>query len=153
MSFVPDLVLRDIHEPVVPAWWPPAPGWWIAALALLAVVAWAGWRRWRRIRRQHAAERLFEATLAAQPDGSPQRIAAMSELLRRAARRTNADADRLQGEDWLRLLDTGLSGQPFTSGAGRVLLDGGFRRDVAQADMEALEQLVRARFLDWMDAA
>lgn len=150
MNPAPDLLLRDIHEPLAPSWWPPAPGWWLVALVLLAAVAWGGWRRWRRRRRHLAAQRLFDATLATLPQGSPQRIAAMSELLRRAARRRHPDADRLQGEDWLRLLDGDLPTQPFSSGDGRALLHGGFRRDATDVDMPALEQLARARFLDWM---
>ena len=42
--------LRDIHVPLSPEWWPPAPGWWLFALIVLAL-AWAGvshtWRRYR----------------------------------------------------------------------------------------------------------
>ena len=43
-------LLRDIHLPQVPAWWPPRPGWWLVALVLLAAVLW--WLRrmpaWKR---------------------------------------------------------------------------------------------------------
>ena len=67
MNPAPDLLLRDIHEPLAPSWWPPAPGWWLVALVLLAAVAWGGWRRWRRRRRHLAAQRLFDATLATLP--------------------------------------------------------------------------------------
>ena len=50
----PDLLsdLRDIHEPAVPGFWPPAPGWWlvfalgVAALVLAALLA----KRWLRHR-------------------------------------------------------------------------------------------------------
>ena len=32
--------LRDIHLPEAISWWPPAPGWWILALASCALLAW-----------------------------------------------------------------------------------------------------------------
>ena len=34
------LVLRDVHEGLAPAWWPPAPGWWMVLGAVVAVAAW-----------------------------------------------------------------------------------------------------------------
>lgn len=39
--------LRDIHSPVPPSAWPPAPGWWILAGMLIALIA-AGIEFWRR---------------------------------------------------------------------------------------------------------
>lgn len=145
----PDLVLRDIHEPPPPSWWPPAPGWWmVVVLLLLATAALLAWR-WHRISRRRRVERLFDEALA-RAASPAQRIATMSELLRRAARRHVPAADRLQGEDWLQCLDAGLEGQPFATGIGRALLDGGFRRDVGEIDVDALQQLARRRFLDWM---
>ena len=32
-----ELELRDIHLPDAGLWWPPAPGWWVAAALLLAL--------------------------------------------------------------------------------------------------------------------
>ena len=44
-------VLRDIHLPADPAWWPPAPGWWLllgpALLAIAAAAILLRPRRWR----------------------------------------------------------------------------------------------------------
>jgi hypothetical protein len=74
----------------------------------------------------------------------------MSELLRRAGRRANPLADKLQGEAWLAWLDAGDARQSFSQGAGRLLLDGGFRRDVDAEDVAALRALARARFIAWM---
>lgn len=145
----PDLVLRDIHQPPAPGLWPPAPGWWIVfaviVLALLAVVAWA----WRRRRRERAAAALFDRAVASAATPATQ-VAAMSELLRRAARRRDPGADRLQGEAWLAFLDDGATHPVFAGEAGRLLLEGGFRRDTDAAAVAALQPLVRARYLDWM---
>jgi len=145
----PDLVLRDIHASTAPSWWPPAPGWWWLAAAILAVcLTIAGWRihrAWQRRRWQRA----FDAEVSLAGAGAA-RIAAMSSLLRRAARRRRADADRLQGDDWLVFLDAGVSGAPFTSGVGAALRDGAFRRETGALDMEALHALSRARFVALM---
>ena len=143
------LVLRDIHQPTAPGWWPLAPGWWgvleLVDIALLLTAAWM----WRRRRRQRAAAALFDGTLA--PLDSPAaQVAAMSELLRRAARRRDPMADRLQGEEWLEFLDAGTGRNAFAGAAGRLLLDGGFRPDTDAASVAVLRPLARARYLDWM---
>ena len=147
MSSVP-LPLRDVHLPPSPAWWPPAPGWWIvfAGLALLLglVTAFALRRHRARTRWQQTFDREF----AAAPD-DPGRLAALSSLLRRAARRVQPGADRLQGEAWLRLLD-GKRGRDFSEGVGRVLLDGGFRRYLAVTQIAEVHALARRRFLELM---
>ena len=74
----------------------------------------------------------------------------MSELLRRAARLRDPEADRLEGESWLRFLDDGQSGKPFSEGAGALLRDGAFRADVDDANVAALRVLARQRYLAWM---
>lgn len=149
------LPLQDVHLPPAPDWWPPAPGWWIVMvmLALIAIAVWL-WRR--RVRRRRAViETLFDETLAAVDgvggvDGASARIAMMSELLRRAARRRDPQADRLSGDAWLRFLDAGQRIPVFSAGAGRTLLEGGFRRDVGAQEFEALRGIVRTRFVELM---
>jgi len=141
------LVLRDVHVPAAPSWWPPAPGWWLVfalvALALAVGLAFA----WRRRRRRRSWERLFEAAANLPPSG--ERVAAVSELLRRAARKCDPAADKLDGEAWLRFLDGRKRGD-FSGEAGRLLLDGAYRRDVDEADVARLLPLARARFLELM---
>ena len=147
----PTLLLRDIHQPPPPPWWPPAPGWWWLAAALLLCAA-AGWHFYhRRRQRRRAIAAVFDQAVDAAQTPSAQ-VAAMSELLRRAARRRDAQADRLQGDAWLAFLDAGVKRPVFTNGAGRVLLDGGYRRDVDVDQVVALRAIARARFLDWMAA-
>lgn len=148
-----DLPLRDIHQPPPPPWWPPAPGWWWLAAALLALLAFVAWW-WLRARRRRAAiVRLFDERVRAA--ATPvERVAAMSELLRRAARRRDPAADRLQGDAWLAFLDgdtsSGDTARPFLEGAGRVLLDGGFRRRIDDGAAAALLPLARGRYLELM---
>ena len=162
----PTLVLRDIHQPVAPPWWPPAPGWWwLAAIVLLAIGTWA-WFVARRRRRARATAAIFDQALAAAETPSAQ-VAAMSELLRRAARRRDPQADRLHGDAWLQFLDgpqvgagkrrgskpvakPPVASAGFSQGPGRLLLDGGFRREVDADQVAALRAIARARFLAWM---
>lgn len=149
MQAASDLVLRDIHAAAAPPWWPPAPGWWLLAVLALAFAALALWLAWRRRRRRHAIARLFDDAVAGA--GSPaEQVAAMSELLRRAARRLDPEADRLQGDAWLAFLDQGLPSPVFATGAGALVRDGVFRRDVDETEVAGLREVARARFVDWM---
>ena len=143
------LPLRDVHLPAAPGGWPPAPGWWLLPGALLlglgAVVA----LRLHRRRRRQRWQSLFDGSLAAAP-GAAARIGMASELLRRAARPCDPAAALLQGEDWLRFLDGG-DGHEFSTGDGRVLLDGGFRRAVDEAEATRACALARGRFIALME--
>ncbi len=146
------LPLRAMHPGVAPGWWPPAPGWWwLFAGVLVIVFGIAAWG-YRRARRRAAFTRLFDAAVAAAPTPVA-KVAAASELLRRAARRVDPSADRLQGEDWLRFLDAGMAQPAFLSGPGALLLEGAFRPQVDPADAQALCALARARYLLWMRCA
>lgn len=146
------LVLRDVHVPAAPPWWPPAPGWWIVAAAVFAaalvLLAWSH----RRRKRLQAWQKLFDEACAL-PLASAQ-VAAMSELLRRAARKVDPHADTLEGEAWLRFLDGDASRKKprsdFAEGAGRLLLDGGYRRDVDENQLAIVKSLARTRFLELM---
>lgn len=110
------LPLRDVHLPPSPSWWPLAPGWWLVITAVVLVLGTVGWWWWRRRQRQRLWLAAFDAEL--QRATTPaQRLAALSILLRRAARSVDAQADRLQGEAWLQFLD------------GRKVRRGSFRRD------------------------
>lgn len=143
------LPLLDVHLPPSPSWWPPPAGWWLVLLAIALVVAIVWYRRRRARRLREDMERLFDAGVDA-AEGFPARIAAMSELLRRAARRSDPDAVRLAGDAWLRFLDQGQPMPVFSAGAGRTLLEGGFRRDVGEQEYAALRGIVRARFVELM---
>ncbi|MDG2526795.1 DUF4381 family protein [Stenotrophomonas sp. HITSZ_GD] len=142
-----ELPLRDVHLPPPPSWWPPAAGWWWVGLGVLAVLAVIAALLYRRRARRRRWARLFDTDTAGQ--SSAARVAAMSVLLRRAARRLDPAADTLQGEAWLRWLD-GRKRQDFSQGPGRLLLDGGFRPRIEDAEFAALLPLARRRFLQLM---
>jgi hypothetical protein len=143
------LTLRDVHEGTAPPWWPPAPGWWMVLACLVLVALVVAWRRRRSRLRAAAVLRVFDDAIAAATTPS-QQVAAMSELLRRAARRRHPGAGSLQGAEWTALLDDGLDEPLFSAGAGRLLLEGGFRGDVAATEADALRDIARTRYLAWM---
>ncbi|GAA4859935.1 DUF4381 family protein [Luteimonas vadosa] len=145
------LVLRDIHPAAAPPWWPPAPGWWVVAGIAAVVLALVLARWWRLRRRRRRIEALFDDAMAAA--GTPAlQVAAMSELLRRASRRRDPHADALQGQDWLDFLDAGEAAPLFDGPQGRVLLEGGFRRDADADAVASLRRSARTRFIQWMTA-
>jgi hypothetical protein len=148
--------LRDIHLPPDPGWWPPAPGWWLLSIALLALVAWLvlrarrAWRirRWRRLLLAELERAVVEHASHADP---ARFAAAVSRLLRRAARQLDARAAALQGEQWLAFLDARLPrAAPATFGAlaGSALVDAPYRpagdHALQQLDVAALARLARA---------
>ena len=144
-----ELALNAIHVPPAPPWWPPAPGWWLLAAIVLLPVAFGCWRIARRRWRRRRWSALFDETLAGA--GTPvAQVAAMSDLLRRAARQVAPNAETLAGDEWLRCLDRGLPQPVFAAGAGALLRDGGYRRALSGAEVDALRIVSRARFLDWM---
>ncbi|MEC8346800.1 MAG: DUF4381 domain-containing protein, partial [Pseudomonadota bacterium] len=56
--------LKDIYLPVEPHWWPPAPGWWIAAVLVLIGLWWLGRRWWgyrKATRPIREAKRIIDA--------------------------------------------------------------------------------------------
>ncbi len=142
-----ELALRDVHLPPPPGWWPPAVGWWWVIAAIVLILLLVGGAMWRRRARRRRWAQLFLADSVA--DSNAARIAAISMLLRRAARRLDPAADTLQGDAWLRWLD-GRKGSEFSQGPGRLLLDGGFRPHIDDAELAALEPLARRRFLQLM---
>lgn len=143
------LVLRDVHPGEAPPWWPPAPGWWIVLSLLLLIAGAVAWRSARRRRRRAAILQLFDAAVAGAETPS-QQVAAMSELLRRAARGPHPGSDTLEGDDWLRVLDDGMPQPVFSAGAGALLREGGYREDVGIEEVVALRVIARQRYLLWM---
>lgn len=148
--------LLDIHLPPPPSWWPPATGWWLLAAVLLVLLG--GVTVWlRRRARRRATLRLFEQELdllVARSPGSAQaaaRVAGLSVLLRRIAGHHAPHALRLIDEAWLEFLDGGDPARPFSSGAGRLLLEAPYRPSVPAEDAERLTELVRRSLPRWLE--
>lgn len=100
-------LLRDIHLPPAPSWWPLAPGWWgLLVLVLLAVGVAIWW--WRRQRRRAADERRVLAEVDRVLSlwrEQPQALATgLHQLLRRGALRFDPTATLQRGEAWRQTL-------------------------------------------------
>ena len=146
----PELVLRDVHVPPAPPLWPPAPGWWRVLRVVVALSLMVWWLRRRRRRRMQSWQALFDAACAR--PSPPAQVAAISELLRRAARGVDPAADRVQGEQWLEVLDGSRPGE-FNDEHAALWLEGGYRRELDPAMVEQLQKIARRRFLELMAAA
>jgi hypothetical protein len=165
------LPLRDIHLPGLIAWWPPAPGWWIAAaLAFAALVAFGLYYRGGRHRR--AALRSVGKVRAALEQGAEpvECLQRVSTTLRRfamttadqqnvaALRAVDGVADRpdsdevagLIGQRWLRYLDSRWKRDEFSRGAGRLLLAAPYARPETIDRQHALDLTVLCA--DWLKA-
>jgi hypothetical protein len=143
-------VLRDIHVPGEPSWWPPAPGWWLLGLVLIAAIGWLVviGRRARRLHRARA-ELLHEFDAVrrihpSQTDAAAQ-IAALSLLLRRASKRYAPAALTLRDQSWLHYLDGDDPSRPFSAGVGQLLLDAPYRAHVEPQQADQLAALIRTR--------
>lgn len=134
--------LRDIHLPPSPPFWPPAPGWWLLALAAIAALAFAvrfALLAWRRGRARRAAARAMSQLRARYERGEALNLltAELATILRRAAmsRHPRAQVAGLTGRDWLEFLDDDT--HQFTEGVGRCLATAPYARDEA-VDLDAL---------------
>lgn len=148
-----ELDLRDIHLPPDPAWWPPAIGWWLMAIALIAavVVALLRWQRYRAERVRRLALEELEA-LEARCAEAPQRLPAeLSVWLRRVALSVGARRELagLTGEAWLGALQRLSPRSRLTRDFREVLLHGPYASVGSATSAEKLDGLTAA-CREWM---
>ena len=147
------LQLRDIHLPGPVDAWPPAPGWWIAAVVVLGLLIWIGVIAWRHLKiyrqRKHILGLLEQLELSSSDIHTPEFIAQLSRLIRRIAllRFPERAVAPLTGEDWLTFLDETGGNGGFRNGPGQVLAEGPYVRDLpGKLDTRGLTPLIR----DWI---
>lgn len=140
-----ELPLRDIHLPDPIGWWPLAPGWWILLIGipvLIFALVWL-WRFLRRKTPRKLALAELEA-IAKSPEDTREKVRQIAILLRRTALSVypRADVAGLVGDEWLAFLDIPLKRKDFSEGAGRLLIEAPYRREV-DTDLDALFTLCR----------
>lgn len=146
------LQLRDVHLPLSPELWPPAPGWWVLAAAVVALLTWAAFkllRFWQRYRLQkEILATLDKLQQDHADDPTPQFLADVSILLRRVAimKFPRQQVAALTGRGWLSFLDLHGGGGEYCNGVGSVLAEGPYARNVEagdEVDKDALLLLTR----------
>ena len=150
------LPLRDIHLPVPVSWWPLAIGWWILLALVICVAAVTVWFYLRRQRIRYSAVHLARVELdqlrARYLQHNDVKLLAgeLSILLRRLSISAypREETASLTGERWLQHLDRLLPDKPFSSGAGRILIEAPYRRQVQINEIEPLFKTCA----DWIDA-
>lgn len=130
--------LRDAHPPEAPPGWPPAPGWWIAAVLAIALAVWLARRlapRWRRYRLRRRLLAALEAAASA---------AEVSQVLRAAAlARFPREAAGLAGERWLAFLEARDTVRGRFAGLGAALTETPYRAPRADDDAAKLRAAAR----------
>lgn len=139
--------LHDILAAPPPAFWPPAPGWWVLAALLLGVLITGGWRLNTARRRRWRRNRILGELEALSTSGNEQVATQVSILLRRVAllcfdRREVAP---LTGRAWLAFLDRTGGDGAFVDGPGQALATAPYlsSQHVTGIDSAALLTLAR----------
>jgi hypothetical protein len=134
--------LRDIHLPPAPPLWPPAPGWWLLAIAAIAALAFGVHRAragGRRGRGRRAAGRAISALRRryARGEAANSLTAELAITVRRAAlnRHPREQVAGLTGQAWLAFLDD--DEHPFSDGVGKCLATAPYARG-EMVDLDAL---------------
>ncbi len=132
------LQLRDIQLPPEPGLWPWPPGIWLLLAIAAVVLAWLVLRMRRAAARRRRIHQWRQAlrTVAGNRRAAPiERVAAASELLRRAVRQRHPEAAALEGAAWrAHLAALGPLAEP-DSGLD-LLVHGPWRAHLADADAE-----------------
>lgn len=130
--------LRDIQLPPEPGLWPWPPGLWLLLLVALLALLWLVRRALRAVRRRRRLQRWRVAMQAILEDRAAppiERVAAASELLRRAMREHNPAAAALEGAQWRARLRA-LAPLPEPDRGLDLLVEGPWRAQLDEADAQ-----------------
>ena len=144
------LPLRDIHLPEAIGWWPLAPGWWILLVVFITGIIGLVFL-WRKLTGK-TVKKIARLELASLRNNMKlttlEKVQALSVLLRRVCISSfpRNQAASLTGAAWLKFLDSHSKGQNFTQGAGKILVEAPYTRNI-NVDIECIFELCH----DWID--
>lgn len=130
--------LRDIQLPPEPGLWPWPPGVWLLLLIGSCALLWLGVRAHRALARRRRSRQWRQAMRAISDDmhaPALERVAAASELLRRAVRQHAPAAAALEGAAWRAHL-AALGPLPEPDRGLDILVEGPWRRQLADSDAQ-----------------
>jgi hypothetical protein len=130
--------LRDIQLPPEPGLWPWPPGVWLLVFVALLALLWLvrrALRAARRRRRLQSWRAAMQAILEDRAAAPIERVAAASELLRRAMREHNPAAAALEGAQWRARLGA-LALLPEPDRGLDLLVEGPWRARLDEADAQ-----------------
>ncbi|MBL6986323.1 MAG: DUF4381 domain-containing protein [Methylobacter sp.] len=147
------LDLKDIHEPEVIGWWPPAIGWWILAVLIPLLIIFFIWlykRLTRKTAMKTANKKLTQIKQDATQDNY-RKLCDISVLVRRVAISVSprSKCAGLIGRQWLEFLDSSVKATPFTKGIGQLLADAPYRK-TSPTDQELFQLIDLCE--DWLKA-
>ncbi len=140
-----ELELRDIHLPDASLWWPPAPGWWIAAVLLLVLGLLAPWLirrlRYKPVNRLSLGELETIRNGFNSGQGKNDVIKDTAALLRRTliAYRGREGFAASTGNAWTAQLQALVAGEKFSQAQLELLGHHRYQRD-SDCDIEELLQ-------------
>ena len=143
--------LRDLHLPEPIGWWPLAPGWWFLIAIVVVTLGYYLFRaflRWRANAARRIALRELTRIQQEYQQGVDEISLAieLSELLRRTmlAYAPRHEVAGLTGDSWLKWLDQGLDGHPFSQGSGQNVESLPYRRPGVVEDDVDVDGMLRA---------
>jgi hypothetical protein len=128
-------MLAEVPEPSPVSMLPQTGGWIVLGLLVVALLGWLTWRAAGRYRANAYRRAALQALASAGDDPT-----AISEILRRAALAVypREAVASLEGDAWLRFLDSAVADDAFSAGVGRALADGPYRSSPPVAGLGAL---------------
>lgn len=137
--------LRDIHFPHAIGAWPPAPGWWIAAVLLIALVAGLIFLLVKWIRRNRYRKLALQQLAKLNQKNPGQYLQQLNQLLKQTAlaAQPRQEIAGLSGQHWLQFLDSSGNTQHFCEGAGKILADGPYSPAVENINTSELTEIVQ----------
>lgn len=138
-------VMRDIHLPADPGWWPLAPGWWLLLILILTVIT-VGIRVWMQGQslQREALRELRRINHEYREHGQTDRLSMeINILLRRVAlaKTPNSLVAGLTGKEWLEFLDKRGGNGRFSKGPGQILATAPYHHASQEMDVDALMRL------------
>lgn len=141
------LQLKDIHLPLSPDQWPPAPGWWLLLVVSLLLLGWLTLRLFKFWQHYRLQKEILESLDALQREHYEKQLseflAEVSILLRRVAMMNfpSKQVAALTGKGWLSFLDLHGGGGQYSNGVGSVLATGPYASSSAlEADVENVDK-------------